>query len=580
AVHEDLHHRYRVHPITLRFLDSAVEDEYRKATAMLNLIRNEGIAWMVAVASIAHTAAYEMTLYPALIWTWAVRRMVPITLIWLAFCFLFYFWVGDTAAALVNFARGVANARANGQIAPNDPVTDAATVAPFVPNTGPVSAYAILFFGANVCIKGPRHFQKGALTLVVVVVHVVINVLVVPLAVERGQLTAFSCYLASSLASTWSSFKIEYVWRHLFAETRRDQIEAEWSCSDLGKMNGFGSAMAAAAFVHDVRATGLVVPDQPALTVSRTRMTRARRHAQPTAVTNAREALSHTWLYRLLCRFPGRDEAMYQRQRSVPLRLEARYNIVLATVGVVAEMVLDWEHSRAMLVEPGYQIEVVAGWTMPCLWVRIVWTVVVQVVDLVIPYLPLVKWNGTRLLLFNTATFVAFVLQYVFAMWIECLNHNPVLSAVQTTNLIRQLLFFAVESGVTTQYYLLGTSAIAILVLLGGLFGPDPVRGPFMSTFMRTLIAQAAGAFVARDVEHMMRQFYLGNNLFAVPASSAAAVDEGQAADAGEGGKLRVIRGGGVRSVARSAPVLPSPTVMVVGEGERRTGGGGGSPGG
>ncbi|KNE57085.1 hypothetical protein AMAG_02839 [Allomyces macrogynus ATCC 38327] len=702
------------------------------------------------MASIAHTAAYEMTLYPALTWS-AVRRMVPITLVWLAFCFLFYFWVGDTAAALINFTRGVANARANGQIAPNDPITDAATVAPFVPNTGPVSAYAILFFGANVCVKGPRHFQKGALTLVVVVVHVVINVLAVPLAVERGQLIAFGCYLASSLASTWSSFKIEYVWRHLFAETRRDQIEAEWSCSDLGKVDGFGSfsrvpsvgssaglpsagsttdaspmslarttapssvtvdllspvtaplstatasltattaaplinsapfaptpspttqpngscprpapksprprkssappglraptlasplradsdpspplavpdtkllrsttahsssarppkltlsrptsrsrtrtlffaiydrvladaranvqAMAAAAFVHDVRATGLVVPDHA--TASRTRIggvTRAPRHAQPAAVTHAREALSQTWLYRLLCRFPDRDEAMYQRQRSVPLRLEARYNIILATLSVVAEIVLDWEHSRAMLVEPGFQIEVLRGWTAPCLWIRVGWTAVVQVV---VPYLPLVKWNGRRLLMFNTATFVAFVLQYVFAMWVECLNRNPVLSAVQTTNLIRQLLFFAVESGVTTQYYMLGTSMIAIPVLLSGLFGPDLVRGPFMSTFMRMLIAQAAGAFVARDVEHVMRQFYLGNNLFAVPPSTGAGSVDGEPPD---GGKLRASReSGGVHVVARSAPVLPSPTVMVVGEGKGggRTGGGG--PGG
>ncbi|KNE70836.1 hypothetical protein AMAG_14949 [Allomyces macrogynus ATCC 38327] len=721
---------------------------------MLNLIRNEWIAWMAAVATIVHTVAYEMTLYPALTWiiwvptrgtcalmtfvlaitlhrsrplpgrlptAWAVRHIVPITLVWLAFCFLFYFWVGDTAAALVNFTRGIASARANGLIAPDDPLMDPATVAPFVPNTGPVSAYAILFFVGNVCAKGPRHFQKGALTLVVAVVHVVINVFVVPLAVERGQLIAFSCYLASSLASTWSSFKIEYVWRHLFAETRRDQIESEWSCSDLGKVDGFGSfsrlpsagscaglpsagsttdaspksltrstapssvitdllspatapsssvtassaataaplinsapfapaplrsmprvaptsadhrscgssprstfrtarprkqsappglplpplvapfadsdpppplavpdthllrsttahssssarppkitlarptprsfffaiydrvladaranvqAMAAAAYVHDVRATGLIVPDQPALTASQSRMTRARRHAQPAAITDAREALSHTWLYRLLCRFPGRDEAMYQRQRSVPLRLEARYNIILATLSVVAEIVLDWEHSRAMLVEPGYQIEVLRGWTVPCLWIRVVWTAVVQVVDLVVPYLPLVKWNGTRLLLFNTATFVAFVLHA---------NRNPVLSAVQATNLIRQLLFFAVESGVTTQYYLLGTSMIAIPVLLGGLFGPDLVRGPFMSTFMRTLIAQAAGAFVARDVEHMMRQFYLGNNLFAVPSPTGTGSVDGGPPD---GGKLRASReGGGVRIVARA----------------------------
>ncbi|KAJ3373373.1 hypothetical protein GGF31_000806 [Allomyces arbusculus] len=666
--------RYALHPITLRFLDPAVEDEYRNATAKLSLMRNEGIAWMVAVASIAHTAAYEMTLYPALTWSiwvstrgicalvtfilaillhrsrplpgqpataWAVRHMVPITLVWLAFCFLFYFWVGDTAAALINFTRGVADARTNGQIPPNDPVTDAAMVASFVPNTGPISAYAILFFGANVCVKGPRQFQKGALTLVVVLVHLVINVLVVPMAVERGQLTGFSCYLASLLASTWSSFKLEYIWRHLFAETRRDQIEAEWSCSDLNNVDGTRPrktsappglrflpltapstdadppfpfavpdmnllrssttqsstarvprttlarppslartlffaiydrvladaranvhAMAAAAYMHDVRTTSMIVADTSVpLPGSRARtggVTRARRHAQPAAVIHAREALSHTLLYQLLCRFPDYDEAMYQRQRSVPLRLKAQYNIVLATLGVVAEMVLYWEHSHAVVVEPGYQIEVLEGWAVPCLWLRVVWTAVVQVVDLVVPYLPLVKWNGTRLLLFNTATFVAVVIQYLFAMWVECLNHNSVLSAVHTTNLIRQLLFFAVESGVTTQYYLLGTSAIAISVLLGGLLGPAPVRGPFMSAFLRTLLAQAAGAFVARDVEHMMRQFYLGNNLFAAPPIAVTLVDEGPP----DGGKLHV--SGGLRVVERSAPVLPSPTVMVV----------------
>ncbi|KNE57084.1 hypothetical protein AMAG_02838, partial [Allomyces macrogynus ATCC 38327] len=247
---------------------------------------------------------------------------------------------------------------------------------------------------------------------------------------------------------------------------------------------------------------------------------------------------------------------MYQRQRSVPLRLEARYNIILATLSVVTELVIGWEHARVMMVDPGYQISILVGWTVPCLWIRVAWTAVVQLIDLVIPYLPLVKWNGTRLLLFNTATFVVFILQYVFAMWIESLNHNSILYGVQAINLIRQLLFFAVESGVTTQYYILGTSVVALVVLAGGISGPQSLRGPFMGTFLRIVIAQVAGVLVARDVEHLYRSFYLGNNLFAVPPMDDAGSSSGPtlALDTLAQGKLDAR---GNTQVARSAPGLP-----------------------
>ncbi|KNE70835.1 hypothetical protein AMAG_14948, partial [Allomyces macrogynus ATCC 38327] len=247
---------------------------------------------------------------------------------------------------------------------------------------------------------------------------------------------------------------------------------------------------------------------------------------------------------------------MYQRQRSVPLRLEARYNIILATLSVIVELVIGWEHARVMLIDPGYQIPILVGWTVPCLWIRVVWTVVVQAIDLVIPYLPSVKWNGTRLLLFNTATFVAFVLQHVFAMYIESLNHNSILYAVQAINLIRQLLFFAVESGVTTQYYILGTSIVAVVVLAGGIAGPQPIRGPFMGVFLRILIAQVAGVLVARDVELLYRNFYLGNNLFAVPPVDDTGSSSGPtlALDASAQIKLNARSNA---HVARSVPVLP-----------------------
>ncbi|KAJ3356920.1 hypothetical protein GGF32_001233 [Allomyces javanicus] len=775
---QNVFHRYQLHPITLRFLDPAAESEYRAATALLSLVRNEWTMWMVTVTAILHLVAYDSVAYPALTWTvwvptrgacvlvtatvaivfhrsrprlgqpvtaWVARHMTTATLAWATFCFMLFFLVGDVIAALFRFNHAVAQARAQGQIAPEDPLTNPATVLPYVEDVGPVSAYAVLFFGGNVCIKGPRHFQKGGLIVAIVVLHTVIKLLVVPLAMERGQMTTLGCYLTSAIASSWSGFKIEYVWRHLFAETRRDKIESGWSCMDLGKFDGLWStsalsicsitptaaaplaltpptspstvttvplvnpapsapalplpmpparktslplrvqlpdppgsglladhsdasslrtasrtkrprprkvsappglristappplpdatslatpsvlvspdlksppspmthrsasrtpkislsrpmsrarelfflvydrvladaranvqAMAAAAFVHDIHATGLVIvgsvpdagaPSNPPRPWWRRIFggTNKQRKMPPmaSAALRVQEACSKTLLYRLLCRFPGPDEAMYQRQRSVPLRLEARYNIILATLSVIAELVVGWEHARVMLVDPGYQIPILVGWTVPCLWVRVVWTVVVQAIDLVVPYLPLVKWNGTRLLLFNAATFVAFVLQHVFAMWVESLNHNSILYGVQAINLIRQLLFFSVESGVTTQYYILGTSTVAAVVLAGGIAGPQPMRSPFMGVFLRIVIAQVAGVLVARDVEHLYRNFYLGNNLFTVPPMDDAGSSSGPTLALDTLAQVKLDARGHAH-VARSAPVLPDLTV-------------------
>ncbi|KAI9164394.1 hypothetical protein H9P43_008245 [Blastocladiella emersonii ATCC 22665] len=260
---------YEIHPFSLRFVDPACEREYLDVVRIRALGRLYWLSFIVGLSTIVHTAAWEARVYPwsstINVWIptrtaafascllvnqlahrcpdWTRRHFEAVSTVWAVFWYSLILAVGDVHAA---WTTPIYDDPARPLPGPDTPPVYADMVSIL-----PVPAFAIIFFAIHVCFQGLTHMHRAAIAELILAIYGTSLLIFVPYVWYRGFWSVIGGYQLCLIASHWSSYKLEYVWRHLFAETRRDRAMVASAMLGtqflLNKPNAAAAAATAAA---------------------------------------------------------------------------------------------------------------------------------------------------------------------------------------------------------------------------------------------------------------------------------------------------------------------------------------------